>query len=68
LLESAKDRFMGVDTPGQHVPPRVLYGIACSLIRIASGSVHYSVVQGRVHEVLVNRMVQEMKKEVPKEV
>jgi hypothetical protein len=23
MLESAKDRNMGVDTPGQHVPPRV---------------------------------------------
>jgi hypothetical protein len=23
MLESAKDRIMGVDTPGQHVPSRV---------------------------------------------
>jgi hypothetical protein len=23
MLESAKDRILGVDTPGQHVPPRV---------------------------------------------
>jgi hypothetical protein len=29
LLESAKDRILGVDTPGQFVPPRVRYGMAC---------------------------------------
>jgi hypothetical protein len=29
MLESAKDRILGVDTPGQHVPPRVWYGTAC---------------------------------------
>jgi hypothetical protein len=29
LLESSKDRILGVDTPGQHVPPRVWYGTAC---------------------------------------
>jgi hypothetical protein len=29
MLESAKERILGVDTPGQHVPPRVLYGTAC---------------------------------------
>jgi hypothetical protein len=29
MLESAKDRVIGVDTPGQHVPPRVRYGTAC---------------------------------------
>jgi hypothetical protein len=28
MLESAKDRIMGVDTPGQHVSPRVQYGTA----------------------------------------
>jgi hypothetical protein len=28
MLESAKDRILGVDTPGQHVPPRVRYGTA----------------------------------------
>jgi hypothetical protein len=33
LLEYAKDRILGVDTPGQHVPPRVQYGTACLLIR-----------------------------------
>jgi hypothetical protein len=29
VLESAKDLFLGVDPPGQHVPPRVRYGTAC---------------------------------------
>jgi hypothetical protein len=29
MLESAKDRVSGVDTPGQHVPPRVRYRTAC---------------------------------------
>jgi hypothetical protein len=29
MLESAKDRILGVDTPEQHVPPRVRYGTAC---------------------------------------
>jgi hypothetical protein len=33
LLESAKHQILGVDTPGQHVPPRVWYGMACELIR-----------------------------------
>jgi hypothetical protein len=29
MLKSAKDRILGVDTPGQHVPPRVRYGMTC---------------------------------------
>jgi hypothetical protein len=33
MLESVKDRVIGVDTPGQQVPPRVRYGTACLLIR-----------------------------------
>jgi hypothetical protein len=33
VLESAKDLFLGVDPPGQYVPPRVWYGMACLLIR-----------------------------------
>jgi hypothetical protein len=33
MLEYAKDRFLGVDTPGQQVSPRVRYGMACLLIR-----------------------------------
>jgi hypothetical protein len=35
MLESAKDRILGVDTLGQHVPPRVWNGMACWLIRKA---------------------------------
>jgi hypothetical protein len=42
MLESAKDRVIGVDTPGQQVPPRVRYGTACLLIRDVVGSVPYS--------------------------
>jgi hypothetical protein len=39
MLESGKDRVIGVDTPGQQVPPRVPYKTACLLIRDAVGSV-----------------------------
>jgi hypothetical protein len=39
ILESAMDRVLGVDTPGQHVPPRVRYGTTCLLIRDVVGSV-----------------------------
>jgi hypothetical protein len=43
MLESAKDRVLGVDTPGQQVPPRVRYGTADLLIRDAVESVSCSV-------------------------
>jgi hypothetical protein len=39
MLESAKDRVIGVDTLGQQVPPHVRYGMACLLIRDVVGSV-----------------------------
>jgi hypothetical protein len=39
MLESAKDRVIGVDTPEQQVPPRVRYVTACLLIRDVVGSV-----------------------------
>jgi hypothetical protein len=39
MLEYAKDRVIGVDTPGQQVLPRVRYGTACLLIRDAMGCV-----------------------------
>jgi hypothetical protein len=42
MLESAKDRVLGVDTLGQQVSPRVRYGTTCLLIRDAVGSVPYS--------------------------
>jgi hypothetical protein len=43
MLESAKDRVLGVDTLGQQVSPRVRYGMTCLLIRDAMGSVPCSV-------------------------
>jgi hypothetical protein len=39
MLESAKDQVLGVDTPGQQVPPHVRYGTAWLLIRDDVGSV-----------------------------
>jgi hypothetical protein len=42
MLESAKDRVIGVDTPGQQVSPRVRYGMVCLLIRDVVGSVPFS--------------------------
>jgi hypothetical protein len=42
MLGSAKDRIIGVDTLGQHVPPHVRYGTACLLIMDAVESVSYS--------------------------
>jgi hypothetical protein len=38
MLESTMDRVIGVDTPGQQVPPHVWYGTACLLIRDDVGS------------------------------
>jgi hypothetical protein len=43
MLESAKVRVLGVDTPGQQVPPCVRYGMACLLIRDVVGSVSCSI-------------------------
>jgi hypothetical protein len=42
MLESAKNRVIGVDTPGQQVLPRVWYGTTCPLIRNDVGSVSCS--------------------------
>jgi hypothetical protein len=39
MLESAKDRVIGVDTQGQQVPPHVRYGMDGLLIRDVVGSV-----------------------------
>jgi hypothetical protein len=39
MLESAKDRVIGVDPLGQQVSPRVRYGTTCLLIRDVVGSV-----------------------------
>jgi hypothetical protein len=46
MLESGKFRILGVDTTGQHVPPRVRYGTACLLIRYAIGCMSCSVEWG----------------------
>jgi hypothetical protein len=46
MFESAKDWILGVDTVGQHVPPHVLYGMTCLLIRYAIGCVSCSVEWG----------------------
>jgi hypothetical protein len=43
MLESAKDRVLGVDSPGQQGPPCVWYGTTCLLIRDAVGSVPCSI-------------------------
>jgi hypothetical protein len=39
MLESAKDRIIGVDTPGQQMLPHVRYGTTCLQIRDVVGSV-----------------------------
>jgi hypothetical protein len=42
VFESAKDRILGVDTSGQHMPPRVRYGVSYLLIRNTIGCVSCS--------------------------
>jgi hypothetical protein len=42
MLESAKDRVIGVDTSGQQVLPCVRYGTNCLLIRDVVGCVSCS--------------------------
>jgi hypothetical protein len=49
MLESGRDRILGVDTPGQHVPPCVRYRTACLLIRYVIGCVSCSVEWGWHH-------------------
>jgi hypothetical protein len=43
MLKSANHQILGVDTLGQHVPPRVWYGTTCLLIRNTIGCVSCSV-------------------------
>jgi hypothetical protein len=69
MLESTKDRILGVVTTGQHVLPCVQYGTACLLIRYAMGCVSCSVEWGWHHTLwsvfvtyfvnCLNHMVQE---------
>jgi hypothetical protein len=49
MLDSAKDQILGVDTPGQHVPPHVWFGMAYLLITYAIGCVSCSVEWGWHH-------------------
>jgi hypothetical protein len=42
MLESAKDRVIGVDTPGQQLSPCVQYGTTFPLIRDVVGSMSCS--------------------------
>jgi hypothetical protein len=46
MLESAKDRVIGVDTSGQQMPPHVRYETTCLLIRYAISCVSCSVEWG----------------------
>jgi hypothetical protein len=65
MLESTMGRILDVDTPRQHVSPRVLYGMACLLISYAMGYVSCSVEWGWHHTLWsyfmnwLNHMVQE---------
>jgi ABC-type dipeptide/oligopeptide/nickel transport system permease subunit len=52
MLESAKERVLGVDTIGQQVLPRVWYGMTCLLIRDAVGCESYSTVWGKTQDVM----------------
>jgi hypothetical protein len=52
MLESTKDRVLGVDTPGQQVSPCVRYGTTCLLIRDDVGCESCSVVWGKTLNVI----------------
>jgi hypothetical protein len=52
MLESARDRSVGVDTPGQQVPPCVRYGTTFLLIRDAIGCESCSVVWGKMQDMI----------------
>jgi hypothetical protein len=52
MLESAKDRVLGVDTLGQQVPPHVWYGMTCLLIRDVVGCESCSTVWGKTQNVI----------------
>jgi hypothetical protein len=49
MFKSAKDQILGVDTPGQHVPSHVRYGMACLLIRYVVGCVSCPIEWGWHH-------------------
>jgi hypothetical protein len=59
VLESAKEWILGVDTLGQHVPPRVWYGAACLLIGNTIGCVSCSNEWGLAWDFAQAHMVQQ---------
>jgi hypothetical protein len=65
VFESIKNRILGVDCLGQHVPPCIRYGTTYLLIRNAIDGVSYSVEWGLTSffvtyfVICLNRMVQE---------
>jgi hypothetical protein len=52
MLESAKDRVLGVDTLRQQLSPHVRYGMTCLLIRTVVGCESCSVVWGKTQNVI----------------
>jgi hypothetical protein len=52
MLESAKDHILGLDTPGQQVPPRVRYGTASLLIWDVVDCESCSVEWGKTQDVI----------------
>jgi hypothetical protein len=52
MLEFAKDRVSGVDTPTQKVSPCDQYGMTCLLIRDAVGCESCSAVWGKTQDVI----------------
>jgi hypothetical protein len=52
MLESAKDRVLGVNTPRQQVPPHVRYGTTCLLIGDAVGCESCLVVWGKTQNMI----------------
>jgi hypothetical protein len=59
FLESPKERFLGVDPLGQHVPPHVRYETSCSLIRELWVYVSCSRATGKGMSISRIRLVQE---------
>jgi hypothetical protein len=54
MLKSAKDRVLGVDIPGQQVPPCLRYGMTCLLIRAAIGCESCLVVWGKMQNMIID--------------
>jgi hypothetical protein len=52
MLKFTNHQILGVDTPGQLVPPRVEHGMACLLIRNVVGCESCSAVWGKTHVIV----------------